>query len=72
MMQCNFEHCPGPFHPTCAREAGLYISVRVGAAGQLQYREYCDTHSVLQRPKGSMHFCNPLTQTVNINSNIIN
>jgi hypothetical protein len=51
MMQCNFEHCPGAFHPTCAREAGLYMSVRVGAAGQFQYRAYCDTHSVLQRAK---------------------
>ena len=51
VMQCNFEHCSGAFHPTCAREAGLYMSVRVDRAGQFQYRAFCGTHSVLQRAK---------------------
>jgi hypothetical protein len=51
LLQCNFGHCHGAFHATCARESGLFMSVRIGAGGRLQYRAYCDRHSSSQRAK---------------------
>ncbi|KAG0604949.1 hypothetical protein M758_9G021400 [Ceratodon purpureus] len=50
-LTCNFGHCHGAFHPPCARDAGLYMTVRVSAGGRLQYRAYCDRHSTVQRAK---------------------
>ncbi|XP_024388731.1 uncharacterized protein [Physcomitrium patens] len=50
-LTCNFGHCHGAFHPPCARLSGLYMTVRVSAGGRLQYRAYCDRHSIVQRAK---------------------
>jgi hypothetical protein len=50
-LTCNFGHCHGAFHPPCARDSGLYMTVRISTGGRLQYRAYCDRHSVVQRDK---------------------
>lgn len=51
ILQCNFGHCHGAFHPLCARDSGLYMSVKVTSGGRIQYRAYCDRHSPQQRAK---------------------
>lgn len=50
-LQCNFGHCHGAFHPSCARDYGLYMNVKYSSGGRVQYRAYCERHSPQQRAK---------------------
>ncbi|XVF64660.1 hypothetical protein PTKIN_Ptkin09bG0185800 [Pterospermum kingtungense] len=49
-IKCNYGHCQTTFHPSCARSAGFYMSVKLGG-GKLQHKAYCEKHSVEQRTK---------------------
>ncbi|KAJ7959086.1 putative Phd finger protein [Quillaja saponaria] len=49
-MKCNYGHCQTSFHPSCARNAGLYMNVRK-TSGKLQHKAYCEKHSLEQRAK---------------------
>ncbi|KAK6132390.1 hypothetical protein DH2020_033829 [Rehmannia glutinosa] len=47
---CSYGHCQTTFHPTCARSAGFYMTVRT-TGGKLQHKAYCEKHSIEQRAK---------------------
>lgn len=47
-MQCSYGQCQIAFHPTCARNTGLYMNVKT-VGGRLQHKAYCDKHSLEQR-----------------------
>ncbi|KAK6132389.1 hypothetical protein DH2020_033880 [Rehmannia glutinosa] len=49
-LKCNYGHCQTTFHPTCARSAGFYMTVRT-TGGKLQHKAYCEKHSIEQRAK---------------------
>lgn len=47
-LKCSYGHCQITFHPTCARNAGLYMNVK-SIDGRLQHKAYCEKHSSVQR-----------------------
>ncbi|XWS21574.1 hypothetical protein CRYUN_Cryun30bG0066000 [Craigia yunnanensis] len=49
-IKCSYGHCQTSFHPSCARSAGFYMTVKLGG-GKLQHKAYCEKHSVEQRAK---------------------
>ncbi|XP_068636805.1 uncharacterized protein [Aristolochia californica] len=49
-LKCSYGHCLSTFHPTCARNAGLYMKVKIGG-GKFQHKAYCGKHSFQQREK---------------------
>ncbi|KAG8378328.1 hypothetical protein BUALT_Bualt08G0126000 [Buddleja alternifolia] len=49
-LKCSYGHCQSTFHPTCARSAGFYMTVRTNG-GKLQHKAYCEKHSTEQRAK---------------------
>ncbi|XP_058089627.1 uncharacterized protein LOC131236460 isoform X2 [Magnolia sinica] len=49
-IKCNYGNCQSSFHPTCARNAGLYLSVRT-VGGKIQHKAYCEKHGMEQRDK---------------------
>ncbi|XP_051139060.1 uncharacterized protein LOC127256880 isoform X2 [Andrographis paniculata] len=49
-LKCSYGHCQTMFHPTCAKSAGYYMSVRTNG-GKLQHKAYCEKHSGEQRAK---------------------
>ncbi|KAM7280791.1 hypothetical protein ACFE04_007925 [Oxalis oulophora] len=50
-IRCNQGQCRIKFHPTCARSAGFYMTVKA-SDGKLQHKAYCDKHSLEQKAKG--------------------
>lgn len=48
--KCSYGHCQSTFHPSCARSAGLFLSMRTNG-GKLQHKAYCDKHSLEQKLK---------------------
>ncbi|KAI5062799.1 hypothetical protein GOP47_0021346 [Adiantum capillus-veneris] len=52
-LRCSFGHCHGTFHPLCARDSGLYMSVKRSSGGRIQHRAYCEKHSAQQRQKAA-------------------
>ncbi|GBG76563.1 hypothetical protein CBR_g22311 [Chara braunii] len=50
-LRCNFGHCHGAFHPSCARNSGLFMSLKVCPGGRTLLRAYCQRHSPVQRVK---------------------
>jgi hypothetical protein len=47
-VQCSTADCQITFHPSCARDAGLYMNTkRIGTI--LQHKAYCGRHSIEQR-----------------------
>ncbi|PHU19878.1 hypothetical protein BC332_11029 [Capsicum chinense] len=48
--KCSSGHCQNTFHPSCAKSAGLFLSMRTNG-GKLQHKAYCDKHSLEQRLK---------------------
>ncbi|CAN4081383.1 unnamed protein product [Withania somnifera] len=48
--KCSYGHCHSTFHPSCARSAGLFLSMRT-SGGKLQHKAYCDKHSFEQKLK---------------------
>ncbi|KAJ1258529.1 hypothetical protein BS78_10G082300 [Paspalum vaginatum] len=47
-LKCSTADCQITFHPSCARDAGLYMNTkRIGS--MLQHKAYCGKHSVEQR-----------------------
>ncbi|KAJ7965630.1 putative Phd finger protein [Quillaja saponaria] len=53
-IKCNYGHCQTSYHPFCARNAGLYMNVRL-IGGKLQHKAYCEKHSLEQRAKAETH-----------------
>ncbi|XP_019415536.1 PREDICTED: uncharacterized protein LOC109327024 [Lupinus angustifolius] len=49
-MKCCYGHCRTTFHPSCARSAGLYMTVRT-VGSKLQHKAYCEKHSLEQKEK---------------------
>ncbi|GER27462.1 Phd finger protein [Striga asiatica] len=49
-LKCSYGHCQTTFHPTCARNAGFFMTVRTNG-GKLQHKAYCEKHSTDQRAK---------------------
>ncbi|KAL0351419.1 UNVERIFIED_CONTAM: histone H3-lysine(4) N-trimethyltransferase ATX1 [Sesamum calycinum] len=49
-LKCSYGHCQTTFHPTCARCAGFYMTVRTNG-GKLQHKAYCEKHSIEQKAK---------------------
>ncbi|XP_057785158.1 uncharacterized protein LOC131002701 isoform X2 [Salvia miltiorrhiza] len=49
-LKCSYGHCQTTFHPTCARSAGFYMTVRT-SGDKLQHKAYCEKHSVEQKAK---------------------
>ncbi|XP_023518349.1 uncharacterized protein LOC111781857 isoform X1 [Cucurbita pepo subsp. pepo] len=49
-LKCNYGHCQSAFHPSCARNAGCYMTVKT-SGGKLQHRAYCEKHSTEQTAK---------------------
>ncbi|CAL0305533.1 unnamed protein product [Lupinus luteus] len=49
-MKCCYGHCQTTFHPSCARSAGLYMTVR-SVGSKLQHKAYCEKHSLEQKEK---------------------
>ncbi|GLJ40250.1 hypothetical protein SUGI_0826580 [Cryptomeria japonica] len=49
-LKCNFGHCHNYFHPLCARDSGLYMTVGVHG-GRVQHKAYCEKHSSEQKLK---------------------
>ncbi|KAK7275707.1 hypothetical protein RIF29_16829 [Crotalaria pallida] len=51
-IKCNYGNCQTKFHPSCARSAGLYMTVRTGKPKHyLHHRAYCEKHCSEQRAK---------------------
>eukprot|EP01018_Ginkgo_biloba_P022607 Gb_35107 [translate_table: standard] len=48
-LMCNFSDCNIAFHPLCARDSGLYMSVKAAAGGKVERKAYCQEHSSKQR-----------------------
>lgn len=47
-LKCSTADCQITFHPSCARDAGLYMNTkRIG--NTLQHKAYCGRHSIEQR-----------------------
>ncbi|KAK4413254.1 histone H3-lysine(4) N-trimethyltransferase ATX1 [Sesamum alatum] len=53
-LKCSYGHCQTTFHPTCARSAGFYMTVRTNG-GKLHHKAYCEKHSIEQRAKADTH-----------------
>ncbi|KAL0314248.1 UNVERIFIED_CONTAM: Lysine-specific demethylase 4B [Sesamum angustifolium] len=53
-LKCSYGHCQTTFHPTCARCAGFYMTVRTNG-GKLQHKAYCEKHSIEQKAKADTH-----------------
>ncbi|OVA04768.1 zinc finger protein [Macleaya cordata] len=49
-IKCNYGNCQSTFHPSCARNAGLYMHVKTSGS-KLQHKAYCEKHSLEQREK---------------------
>ncbi|KAJ4962456.1 hypothetical protein NE237_022395 [Protea cynaroides] len=49
-IKCNYGNCQSTFHPFCARNASLYLHVKI-SGGRVQHKGYCDRHSEEQREK---------------------
>ncbi|CAA0809914.1 PHD finger family protein [Striga hermonthica] len=49
-LKCSYGHCQASFHPTCARSAGFFMTLRTNG-GKLQHKAYCGKHSADQRAK---------------------
>ncbi|XP_076940582.1 uncharacterized protein LOC143609825 isoform X1 [Bidens hawaiensis] len=49
-IKCNYGHCQSTFHPSCGRNAGLFMNVRT-IGGKIQHKAYCDKHSLAERNK---------------------
>ncbi|XP_057974832.1 uncharacterized protein LOC131162404 [Malania oleifera] len=49
-IKCNYGHCQSTFHPSCARDVGLYMNMKT-KSGLLKHKAYCEKHSVEQRAK---------------------
>ncbi|KAL6515595.1 hypothetical protein OROHE_018629 [Orobanche hederae] len=49
-LKCSYGHCQTTFHPSCARSAGYYMTVRTNG-GKLQRKAYCEKHSTERRAK---------------------
>ncbi|XP_043712200.1 uncharacterized protein LOC122660988 isoform X2 [Telopea speciosissima] len=49
-IKCNYGNCQSTFHPFCARNAGLYLHVKI-SGGRVQHKGYCDRHSMEQKEK---------------------
>lgn len=60
-LQCSYGHCHSTFHPSCARSAGLFLSMRTNG-GKLQHKAYCDKHSLEQRLKVGLVFVSGMMQ----------
>lgn len=50
MLQCSSNDCNSTFHPSCAREANLYTSVKV-IEGRINHKAYCRAHGPDQMEK---------------------
>ncbi|KAL0360154.1 UNVERIFIED_CONTAM: hypothetical protein Sradi_3699900 [Sesamum radiatum] len=50
----SYGHCQTTFHPTCARCAGFYMTVRTNG-GKLHHKAYCEKHSIEQKAKADTH-----------------
>lgn len=61
-LRCSFGHCHGAFHPLCARDSGLFMSMKWNPGGRLQYRSYCERHSSQQRKKAESRRCGSSTE----------
>ncbi|CAK9262058.1 unnamed protein product [Sphagnum jensenii] len=53
-LTCNFGHCHGAFHPSCARQSGLFMNIKASSGGRVHYRAYCEKHSPQQRAKAEL------------------
>ncbi|KAL2231942.1 UNVERIFIED_CONTAM: histone H3-lysine(4) N-trimethyltransferase ATX1 [Sesamum indicum] len=53
-LKCSYGHCQTTFHPTCARCAGFYMTVRTNG-GKLHHKAYCEKHSTEQKAKAATH-----------------
>lgn len=49
-LKCSYGHCQTTFHPTCARSAGFFMTLRTNG-DKLQHKAYCEKHSVEQKAK---------------------
>ncbi|WCJ44574.1 PHD finger family protein [Euphorbia peplus] len=49
-IKCGHGQCHTTFHPSCARSAGLYMTVKT-VNGKLQHKAYCEKHGIEQRAK---------------------
>ncbi|KAK8969279.1 hypothetical protein KSP40_PGU005195 [Platanthera guangdongensis] len=49
-LKCSYGHCQSKFHPSCARNAGLFLNIKA-SGGKLQHKAYCEKHSLEQREK---------------------
>ncbi|KAK8941180.1 hypothetical protein KSP39_PZI010222 [Platanthera zijinensis] len=49
-LKCSYGHCQSKFHPSCARNAGLFLNIKA-SGGRLQHKAYCEKHSLEQREK---------------------
>ncbi|XP_077224076.1 PHD finger family protein [Tasmannia lanceolata] len=49
-IKCSYGHCQSTFHPTCAKNAGLYMNLKT-IGGKFQRKAYCEKHSLEQREK---------------------
>ncbi|KAF3779872.1 Jade-1 protein [Nymphaea thermarum] len=47
---CSFDDCNSTFHPSCAKEANLYTSVKV-IEGRIKHKAYCRAHGPDQMEK---------------------
>ncbi|XP_068641304.1 uncharacterized protein [Aristolochia californica] len=54
-LKCSYGHCLSTFHPTCARNAGFYMNVKIGG-GKFQHKAYCGKHSFEQREKAESRY----------------
>ncbi|KAL6512080.1 hypothetical protein OROGR_021677 [Orobanche gracilis] len=57
-LKCSYGHCQTTFHPSCARSAGYYMTVRTNSnGGKLQRKAYCVKHSTERRAKADTRKC---------------
>ncbi|XP_051123704.1 uncharacterized protein LOC127246404 isoform X2 [Andrographis paniculata] len=51
-LKCSYGHCQTRFHPTCAKSAGFFMTVKTDGSKVL-HKAYCEKHSIEQRAKAS-------------------
>ena len=49
IRQCSSPGCGRPYHPTCARTAGLYMEFEDLGNNQVETKFYCENHTVRNR-----------------------
>ncbi|KAK9080172.1 hypothetical protein SSX86_001847 [Deinandra increscens subsp. villosa] len=49
-IKCNYGHCHSMFHPTCGRNAGFFMNVKI-IGGKIHHKSYCEKHSPMERTK---------------------